>query len=174
MRKVILYSACSLDNFIAKKDGTVDWLFTDNHYGYYDFYATIDTILMGNKTYEQVLSFGGDFPYKNKKNFVFTRNTEKISDKNVVFIAAKIESFVQQLKQHKGKDIWLVGGGQINTLLLNAGLVDEMVLSIHPTILGEGIALFEGAPIHTDFVLTKCETFPSGLVQLFLKAKSKK
>ena len=97
-----------------------------------------------------------------------------MADDNVMFIAAKIESFVQHLKQQDGKNIWLIGGGQINTLLLNAGLVDEMVLSIHPTILGEGIALFEGAPIHTDFVLTKCETFPSGLVQLFLKSKSKK
>lgn len=172
MRKVILYSATSLDNFISTKDGSVDWLFTDSHYGYFEFYASIDTTLMGNKTYEKVLSFGGEFPYKDCKNFIFTTKKNRKNTVDVTFISENIIEFIKELKNQKGKNIWLIGGGQINTLLLNAGLIDEMVLSVHPTILGDGIRLFENLPKYSDFILMNTKSYSSGLVQLFLKAKN--
>ena len=75
MRKLILYSAQSLDGFIARTDGRVDWLFTDQDYGYYTFYESIDTTLMGRHTYEQILTFG-DFPYPDKQNWFFDINCD--------------------------------------------------------------------------------------------------
>ncbi|MCR9290421.1 dihydrofolate reductase family protein [Saprospiraceae bacterium] len=173
MRKVVLYSACSIDNYIARKDGAIDWLFSDSHYGYFEFLATIDTTLMGNKTYQQILSFDGEFPYKDLNNFAFTRKKDQKDTDYVKIISKDIEGFVKELKAQKGKTIWLIGGGEINSILLEAGLIDEMVLSIHPIILGEGIPLFAGNPSQSDFILSECKTFPSGLVQLFLQKKLK-
>lgn len=114
MRKVILFIASSLDGYIARTSGAVDWLFTvndDQDYGYVDFLAGVDTILMGRRTYEQVLSFG-EFPYKGIQCFVFSRTRGGERDEYVTFISGNIESFVKGLKNGTGKNIWLVGGSQ--------------------------------------------------------------
>jgi dihydrofolate reductase len=171
MRKVILYIASSLDSFIARENGDVDWLFSDQDYGYYDFLDSIDTTLMGNKTYIQMLSFGDGFHYKDKTNYIFTTNSKHLEADYVKFINVDITAFVKSLKNKNGKDIWLVGGGQINTIMLNAGIIDEIILSIHPIILGRGIKLFEGEPLQSDFSLTNTISFESGLVQLYLAKK---
>jgi dihydrofolate reductase len=165
MRKVKLFIATSLDGFIADKNGGIDWLFTDQDYGYADFYASIDTTLTGYKTYEDILGFG-EFPYPGKTNYVFSRRHQQTDGNPVTFIADDIAGFVQQLKQEPGRDIWLVGGGQINEELLKAGLIDELIVSIHPTILGEGRPLFAGRNRRQDFKLTGSKTFETGLVQL--------
>ncbi len=167
MRKIVLYSASSLDGFVAHLDGSIDWLFadTDEDYGYADFIQRVDTTLMGNHTYQQILTFG-DFPYAEKTNYVFTRNTNVKEDTYIQFIHEDLAGFGKKLKQQAGDDIWLVGGGQINTVFLNAGLIDEMILSVHPIILGSGIPLFEGNPSTTKFSLQHTQAFDSGLVQL--------
>ena len=167
MRKIILYSAMSLDGFVARTDGSVDWLFADTgeDYGYGNFYEQIDITLMGNRTYRQVLTFG-NFPYADKTNYVFTRNTATKDDEHVQFVHEDLVGFATDLKQQPGKDIWLVGGGQINTVFLNAALIDEMILSVHPLILGSGIPLFAGNPATTDFSLQHTQAFDRGLVQL--------
>ena len=165
MRKVILFIATSLDGYIARKDGAIDWLFTDGDYGYQEFYQSIDTTLTGNATYQQTLTFA-EFPYPGKTNYVFTRNPNQASNDQVTFVSSDISDFVHQLKQQNGKDIWLVGGGQINTILLNAGLIDEMIVSIHPIILGDGIALFVGQPREKKMTLVAVKSFDSGLIQL--------
>ncbi|KAA3604128.1 MAG: dihydrofolate reductase [Calditrichaeota bacterium] len=167
MRKVILYVASSLDNFIASSDGSVDWLFHDSDYGYTEFINSIDTVLIGRKTYSQVLEFG-EYPYKSKRSFVFTRqNITK--DENVTFVNEKLSEFVRKLKAQNGKDIWLVGGGEIAKILLNENLVDEIFLSVHPIILGKGIPLFTEINKTLRLKLLKIETFESGLVQLVYK-----
>jgi dihydrofolate reductase len=171
MRKVILYIAASLDSYIARENGDVDWLFADQDYGYYDFLAGIEITLMGNETYKKMLSFGDEFHYKEQTNYVFTKNTKPMEAEYVKFINGDIISFVNSLKNEEGKDIWLIGGGLINTIMLNAGIIDEMVLSIHPVILGKGIKLFEGEALETNFKLTDTKTFDSGLVQLYLSKK---
>lgn len=164
-RKVILFIATSLDGFIARKNGGIDWLYTDGDYGYEKFYASIDTTLTGGKTYRQALTFGG-FPYPGKTNYVFTR-TKPQGDRNpVTFISSDIVQFVRSLKHENGKHIWLVGGGEINTILLNAGLIDEMVISIHPVILGDGVPLFRGMPRTTWFRLSDQRVFEGGLLQV--------
>ena len=165
MRKIILYIATSLDNYIARKNGSVDWLFHDQDYGYKEFYNSIDTIIMGNNTYTQILEFG-DFPYKEKTNFVFTRNKTLLKTKYVRFISQDIKSFMVKLKEIKGKNIWLVGGSQINTLCLNNSLIDEMIIFIHPIILGEGIPLFSEKYNQNTLKLIETKEFSSGLVQL--------
>lgn len=166
MRKIVLYSAASLDQFIARKNGDIDWLFTDGEYGYSAFYDSIDTTLMGNKTYEQVCSFDMEFPYKGKSNYVFSRNKNLKDNENVHFISENIGKLVADLKSQKGKDIWLIGGGEINSLFLKNGWIDSICLSIHPIWLGEGLPLFPGFTNQQDLILKSSKAFDSGLLQL--------
>ena len=165
MRKVVLFIATSLDGFIARKDGSINWLFSDQDYGYTDFYASIDTTLTGHATYKQTKTFG-EFAFPGKTNYIFSRSPQTPEKDPVTFVSSDIVQFVRDLKQQKGKHIWLVGGGQINTVMLNAGLIDEMIVSIHPIILGEGLPLFAGQPKETTFKVTAQKTFESGLVQI--------
>lgn len=177
MRKVVLYIATSVDNFIARKDGSVDWLDkTPNpkklDYGYNDFYKSIDTTLMGNATYKEVLSFDIPFPYPDKTNYVFTR-TPITDNLDVRYISKDIPVFVKQLKEKQGTNIWLVGGSTINTLLLDQGLIDEIIITRIPIILGQGIPLFAGAANESELTLEKLEDFGNGVTQMVYKPKPK-
>jgi dihydrofolate reductase len=173
MRKVKLYIASSLDSHIASDNGSIDWLFSDADYGYTKFYNSIDTILIGRKTYDQSLTFE-EYPYKGKKVYVFTRNAEvekknkKKKIRDVDYIDDDIPDFVRRLVQQPvdNKDIWLLGGGEIVSILLNADLVDEIILSIHPIILGKGIPLFSNIKKYVKLQLLESIPFSSGLVQL--------
>ena len=122
---------------------------------------------MGNSTYKVTLT-APKFPYPDKTNYVFTK--EKISQDTsyVKFISDDIGTFVRSLKQKSGKDIWLVGGGQINTVMLNQGLVDEMILIIFPLILGGGIPLFAPGAVHSKFKTINCKTYETALIQWHL------
>ena len=168
MRKIILFIATSLDGFIAGEDDDISWLFTDGDYGYKDFYDSIDTTLSGYNTYRIALTFGS-FPYPDKTNYVFSRLHQHSEDTPVKFIAADPCLFAGNLKAEAGKDIWLIGGGELNTLLLNDGLIDELIISIHPIILGKGIPLFAGQPKRKTLHMTKSEAFASGLLQVTYK-----
>ena len=176
MRKVKLYTAVSLNGMIARADGQVDWLEKIDHeegedYGYSTFYNGIDTTLMGNNTYKQVLGFGVEFPYKEKKNYVFTRKKELKFDENVVFISDNITKFVQSLKREKGRDIWLIGGGQLNSLFLNEQLIDEVHVHIMPIVIPDGIQLFRGEPLEQQFILKSTRSFKSGVIECVYKVK---
>lgn len=171
MRKVKLYIAVSIDGLIADKDGGIDWLNAlpnpDNlDYGYFEMYNSIDATLMGNITYQQVLGFDIPFPYSDKQNFVFTRNQSLTKDENVTYISDDIVNFVNDLKVKEGKSIWLIGGGKINTILLNANLIDEMIITYIPTVLGEGIPLFTSDLQLKSFRLLKSEIHNTGVVSL--------
>ena len=171
MRKVILYIATSLDGYIARENGDIDWLFTDSEdhdYGYSELYNSIDTTLIGNSTYEQILTFG-EFPYPGKTNYVFTSNKKAKPHPSVKMIHLDIGKFVRKLKSENGKNIWLVGGGQINTVLLNANLIDELIISVHPIMLGNGIPLFEKHNGQSDLTLIKSCPYPNGLIQMTYK-----
>jgi len=166
MRKVVLFIATSIDGFIAGPDEEIDWLFTDQDYGYTEFYNSIDTTLMGYKTYKLCESFP-EFPYPDKENFVFTRDASRKDTKYVKFVSSDIEGFVSELKAAVGKkDIMLVGGGQINNLLVRADLIDEIVHSIIPVVLGKGIPLFGNEPVIKKFKTAGVKTYDSGLIQM--------
>lgn len=171
MRKTKLYIAVSLNGKIAKPDGGVDWLDAianpeQQDYGYSGFYASIDTTIQGNNTYQQIMSWDIEFPYAGKKNYVLTSKKEPKDTEHVEFISENHADFIRQLKKENGADIWLVGGGKTNTLLLNEGLIDEVHIFIMPIILSGGIELFEGIPNETLLKLVQTKSYSTGVVQM--------
>lgn len=166
MRKIRLFIATSLDGYIARSSGAIDWLFTDADYGYTTFYEQIDTLLIGRKTYEQVLTFG-EYPYPEKKSYIFSQNPPTEKNELVEFVTEDWTTFLDQLRQQPGQDIWLVGGGQLIHFCLKQKLVDELILFIHPMILGSGIPLFtQDASLEIQLTLKQVETYNSGLVRV--------
>ena len=167
MRKVKLYTAASLDGLIAGPNGELDWLGAAggaDDYGYQEFYDSIDTTLMGHATYKVTVGFG-DLPSRDKANYVFTRGPLPAPSEHGEFISGDITGFVRSLRERPGRDIWLVGGGQINTVLLNAGLIDEMVLTLFPTTLGGGTPLFAPGANRARFTTVSCRSYPGGVIQ---------
>lgn len=166
MRKIVLFIATSLDGFIAGKNGDTDWLFTDGDFGYKEFYNSIDTTIMGYNTYFFISQFE-QFPYPDKKNYVFSRSNREPDGKPVEIVFSDVVEFARELREQEGKNIWLVGGSQINSILLNAGLIDQMIISIHPVALGQGIKLFKEEDLkYLQFKLVDHKVFERGLVQL--------
>ncbi len=163
MRKIILFIATSLDGFIAGPRGEIDWLFTDQDYGYKKFYSSIDTLLMGRKTYELANSFP-EWPYAGKKVIVFTHKKGK-KDSRVEF-SSNPNQVIQKIRKQKGKNAWLVGGGEVVSFFLQQKGIDEMRVFIHPLILGKGIPLFPTRRGENSLSLQKTRKFSSGLVEL--------
>jgi dihydrofolate reductase len=170
MRRIKMFIASSLDGFIAREDGSIDWLFTDDDYGYQEFYESVDAVIMGRKTFEKGLELGGGInPTKDKKNYVFSRNQQSLGgmekDDEVEFVGKDVRKFVEQLVDSSGKDIWLVGGSEIISILLKADLLHDIIISIHPKILGKGIPLFKNTEKEMNLKMINCKAFDSGLVQ---------
>lgn len=171
MRKIKLYIATSLNGKIARTDGSVDWLEampnpSKSDYGFSDFFAQVETTIQGNASYEQVVSWDIPFPYQGKENFVLSRNPNRENTEHVRFITKDHLAFIRGLKAKSGGDIWLIGGAQINTLLWNAGLIDEILLFIMPTVLTEGIDLLAGLPKEQQLKLIDSYSYPGGAVRL--------
>ena len=167
---VIYYVATSLNGFIARRDGSVDWLFTDNDYGYADFFQGMDALVMGSKSYKQVLSYG-DWPYPRKTSYVFTHGELRTSRDDVIFVSDQPGKVLKQLESKGCKRIWLMGGAELATSFLRQGLIDEYILSIHPVILGEGIPLVYSPIPQEDLRLIKSRQYPDGLLQVHYKRK---
>ncbi len=166
MRKIVLFIATSIDGFIAGKDGNTDWLYTDGDFGYSDFYNSVDTVIMGYNTYYYIKHFR-PYPYADKKNYVFSRRLRESESNPIEFVFGDVVEFTKKLKKQPGKNIWLVGGSKINSLLFNANLIDQMILSIHPVALGQGIKLFKDTSLEKlQFNLIDHKVFERGLVQL--------
>jgi dihydrofolate reductase len=173
MRKVTFGVANSLDNFIARKDHAVDWLLWSKEAAAFmaKFWKTLDTVLWGRKTYEVALKGGGVGGYGNVKNYVFSRTIKKSTDKNVVIVSEDAAKFVRKLKKQKGQGICVMGGGQLGKSLLEAGVVDEIGLNIHPVLLGSGIPLFHSMKRQVDLELLECSQFKNGCVLVRYRVK---
>ena len=162
-RKVRLFIATSLDGYIAGPGESLDWLFSDADYGYDAFIAEVDTLAMGRRTYDVVRGFG-EWPYSGLATWVFTRSERPPHDGNVHFTAESPDEWLRRIEATPGRDVWVVGGGELIRDFLNARLVDEMTIAVHPIVLGGGIPLFPpGSPRH-KLRLAHVHSYPSGLV----------
>lgn len=167
MRKVILGLGSSIDGYIARPDGAVDFLFMPKDYSMSDFLSLIDTAVMGRKTYEASLRMGGGGFGTKMAAYVFSRTLPPPSrSSGVTLIRDSPAPFIAGLRQLPGKHIWLMGGGELARDFLNADLVDEIYLGIVPVLLGEGIPLFPAGFPQRDFSLVENKTFSKGLIAL--------
>ncbi|WP_153723168.1 dihydrofolate reductase family protein [Sporosarcina cascadiensis] len=161
-RKLVLFIAQSLDGYIATKDDSLDWLFKvegEGDNGYSKFFETVDTVLMGKRTYDWVMEQEkGQFPYSNKDSYVFSRSSIK-DTKDVTFVNGDIVDFTNNLKKEDGKDIWIVGGGDILYTFIKEKLVDDLIVTVAPIIIGEGIPLFKAGDYQLDLSLRGTRTF---------------
>ena len=177
MRRIILYIATSLNGKIARADGSVKWLESmpnpdQNDYGYNDFLKSIDTTIMGYNTYQQILDWGIDFPYREKKNFVLTRKKQPVFSEYVEFINSDPIKKLREIKVQNGKNIWLIGGAEVNTLLFNANLIDEIRLFIMPIVIPDGIELLAQMPEQKYLELLENKSYSSGAIELQYRVKN--
>ena len=174
MRKIIVLLAISADGFIARKDGAVDWLDRPRpkgDYGMGDFFKSIDTILMGRKTYDFVVQFqkeGQAVPSMggNIRHYAFSRKPPKKVLEGFEFVKEPIKKFAQRLRAEKGKNIWLMGGGGLIASFLDAGEIDEFIISVIPTFIGEGIPLIAPRRRTVPLKLLSTKKFSDGVVTL--------
>lgn len=172
MRKVTLGLANSLDNCIARADGACDWLFWDEETATVssEYLQTVDTFLIGRKTYEVMVAHGST-SYPGFKHYVFSRTLPRSPDPNVEIIAEDAAAFIKRLKHEAGKGLCLYGGGELARSLLVADLVDEIVLNLHPVLLGSGIPLFYEMPWQIDLELLHCKPCKRGNILLTYRVK---
>lgn len=144
-RKVVLFIASSLDGYIADKDESLEWLFKvegEGDNGISEFYDTVDTTLMGKRTYDWLMRQDlKEFPYKDRECFVFTRSSYEDTE-DVKFVNNDVTDFVNTLKHKKGKNIWMMGGGELINSFIQHRLIDEFIITVAPTLIGSGTPLF--------------------------------
>lgn len=163
MSKISVFIAQSLDGYIADSKGNLSFLepYEKDDNGYFDFYSKIDTVVMGRKTYEKVLSFGVEWPYKDKEFYLISNSIQKLSDPLIVSNNPK--ELIEKLKK-ENKNVYVDGGELIN-FLVECQLIDEFIITTVPFLLGKGsIKLFNNQnSLKLKFVSSK--VFQNGLVQ---------
>ena len=168
-RNVFVFIATSLDGFIARENGNIDWLsLADSEgedYGYNEINEKTDTIIMGRKTYDKVLELTEEFPVKNKNIYIVTHK-ERARENNLIFSNKDPGDLVRELKNQEGKNIYVDGGAQIVQELMRQDLIDEYIISVLPVFLGNGIPLFGNTGKQKMLRLKYSHSFDSGLVQL--------
>jgi dihydrofolate reductase len=170
MKKIKLYIATSIDGYIARNDGDLDWLTEFPNpdkidYGYQKFFEPVDTIIMGGNTYRSILSMDVLWPYKDKPTYIITHNWVNSGD-TIHPIKEDIIESITKLREEEGKDIWLVGGGKLVTMLLNNEMIDEMIITTIPVILGRGIPLFPDNPKESEWKVANNICYKNGVSQI--------
>ena len=176
--RVTIHMAASLDGFIARKDGSVDWLETSDEFVdgepmdpelVESFLETIDCYVMGSRTYESALSFesrGLGWAYGDKPTFVLThRELPRIRD-TVELYSGDLEQLVNGRLRPTFRSIWVVGGGAVSTECLRLGLVDEVRYSILPILIGDGVPFFDKLDRDVPLHLAEVKAYESGMVEL--------
>jgi len=184
MRKVTLGLANSLDNYIARKDGGYDWIHWSKEVAEIStkFMKSIDALLIGRKTYEMML-IHGQTSYPGARNYVFSRSNKKGAalrktlaakkkiDRSVEIVSEDAADFVRELKQKKGRGIVVFGGGELAQSLFEADLIDEVVLNIHPVLLGSGVPLFHEMKRQINLELLDCKVLEGGYLAISYRVK---
>ena len=160
----------SLDGYIAKEDGDISFLSVvdspGEDYGYNDFIQSVDTVIMGRKTYDSVLSFDIDFPHAERTCYVLSR-TQTGTDENVTFFNGDVADLIAEIRKEEGLNIFCDGGSEVVFELMKKNLIDSFIISIIPILLGKGIKLFKAGSPETNLKLTRSISFPTGLVQVW-------
>ena len=155
-RKLVCYIAASLDGYIATEDDSLEWLFKvemEGDGGYTEFVKTIDTVVMGRRTYEWIMEMEkGKFPYEGKECYVFS-SKQTGSDEHVIFTSEDVPAFIERLRKRPGKDIWVIGGSLLIEAFLREGSIDEFIISVAPTLIGKGIPLFRQLDAEIEYEL---------------------
>lgn len=191
MRKLTYYIACSVDGFIARKDGSFDGFsqeaeyFSDVAESFPETFPThfrsivgiqaenrwFDTVLMGRKTYEVGLNVGITNPYSHLKQYLFSHSLTESPDQNVELVSEDAATRVKSLKAEAGKGIWLCGGSQLAATLFAENLIDQLILKVNPFLMGSGIPLFAGAIEQTALELTDSKIYKNGVAMLYYQLK---
>ena len=175
-RRVIVHIATSADGYIARSDGDLEWLTSrpapEGFYGMNAFMKSIDTKVLGRKTYEVSLRMGARFDGRNR-SIVFSRQSPPAdAPPGVEFANEPIAAFVDRLREEPGKDIWLMGGGEIIASFLDEDAIDEFVISVVPVFIGDGIPLIAPRHRHVHLDLDSVERFEDGLVQMRYRVRN--
>lgn len=171
MRKIVLYIATSIDGLIAGKNNDLSWLEEfpnprQTDYGYQTFYQSIDTLIIGGNTYRAITAMDTPWPYGDKTTYLVSRTID--SDPGTPHVSVLGENWITEvkaLKEQKGKDIWIVGGGEVLKQLLEANLIDLMIISQFPVLLGDGVPLFKYPCIGSQWELSRGRYYSNGVVQ---------
>jgi len=166
MRKVVLGLGITMEGYIARLNGAVDFLFMPKDYSMAPFFKTIDTAIMGRKTLDAALKMGGSFGGSSLATYVFSRSQPAGQRNGVMFTNESLAKFIGKLRKRRGKNIWLMGGGELARDFLKADLVDELYLGVVPVLLGDGIPLFPSGFPQRDFALIENKTYSKGLIAL--------
>jgi dihydrofolate reductase len=181
-RNIIVYIATSADGYIARPDGDVAWLDRPQpkgNYGYGTFFKSVDTILWGRKTYSKGIEMGMEERMeewgfgRGTKNYVFSRRPPESALRGFDFVNEPIKPFAQHLRSQPGKNIWMMGGGEIIASFLDEGEIDEFSIHVIPILIGEGIPLI--SPRHREIPLKLLSTkkYPDGVVHLHYSVSPK-
>ena len=172
-RKVILGLGISLDGYIARLDGSVDFLFMPKDYSMGPFLKTVDTLVLGRKTHDDGLKMGGSFD-SSTKNYVFSKTQPPGERNGVIFTGDSPSAVVAEIRKKPGKNIWLMGGGVLIRDFLKEDLVDELYIGVVPTLIGEGLPLFPAGFPQREFDLIESKSYSRGLISLRYKRVRKK
>jgi dihydrofolate reductase len=168
-RKVILYIAMSLDGYIAKPNDDLGFLSIvaqeGEDYGYANFINTVDTVIMGRKTYEWVMKQVPEFPHADKNTYIITRTARRTTG-HTQFYTGKLRELIVRLKSESGRNIFCDGGAEIVNELLKDDLIDEFIISVIPVMVGNGVRLFKDGRPEQQLTLVSTKQFDKGLVQL--------
>jgi dihydrofolate reductase len=169
MPKVILYISCSLDGYLAGPENDLSFLekvhIEGEDYGYTTFVDGVDSVIVGRKTYQWVIDQGFEYPHADKETYIITRNDRESEGKRH-FYSGDLKQLVAELKNRSSKDIYCDGGAEIVNLMLKQNLIDEIILSVVPVILGDGTPLFKNGIPKSELTLLNSQSYASGLVQL--------
>jgi dihydrofolate reductase len=177
-RKIIVHIATSADGYIARPDGNLDWLTRrpapKGFYGMPQFMRSVDAKLVGRKTFDLSVEMGAHFS-ADDRHYVFSHRPAPASvPAGVEFVTQSIGAFAKRLRNQAGKNIWMMGGGEIIASFLDEDLIDEFIITVVPIFIGEGIPLIAPRHRNVPLKLRSAKSFPDGVVQVHYDIGTKK